>query len=819
MTTTASLEEALAERDETVMDLQMTLAAVSAEYSSQSAAASRASTNAIQSLEEQIRRLHHEVQFLSSSKNRQQQQQQHGSNLATAATGSNNSNVSSVPLPQLNRPNRLETPSVWTPANSNNGLQPPPIQSSNSSNPYNEPSLLDKRSSNNNKNTGRVPWNNPSHPTNGGSGARLARHLLRIQSAMPPPSTAAVAVHQHYRIVDTLTPVASATGTTGSSEIDIVWWLLLELLVASGKGAIPPERRSTTRPSENATDPPPQSHGQRQNIESISVPITDTENVAAAGNCDGHLLVLWTWFHQALLYSPMACHFLAQAAARTPKVNHAPISSSNGASNIQRPTTKPRIRIHLQSVSSSTNLNADANSSIVSQAEINLQDRLKAVRCSMTTPLWTSQLSAPSLAVTPTACQCQTVRRFIHEMCFNHMLNDTSLNRVILALQSAHLLLDATYVDWSSERTGWIRDFPSSLPSNAIPGLFIPDDFLVALLNVWIYSISHIFEQMAAQQPERMIPVRLLEVSNLTDSLYNAASNDSVSPSLDFVALVQKWFTGDIQDEQHFLFGSWMAEGLRWLIGIWNHSSCLVLRQQWTDSGRTARLVAAVVDFMEHCIFPNQDWHTHPLALECVDWLHTLSCMGRLEAEHQTCERCISLLRTRQPTSYTTATLWHCGPSAVAVAIQLFHRLVVRQHVDFNNSSSTESMALAPLRDRLVQFFHSLYLIVRESRRNWENMPGANIDEGEENSNPEKGVTPTGISEMLEEGTTLTTLLSECLDLYTSAAVVVRDLPEESNGCSKVHPDIRAMLKMQLDELAEDKDELSDLQELDRSDS
>lgn len=80
--------------------------------------------------------------------------------------------------------------------------------------------------------------------------------------------------------------------------------------------------------------------------------------------------------------------------------------------------------------------------------------------------------------------------------------------------------------------------------------------------------MSHIFEQKAASQPERMIPARLLEKFPALQTY--KASYDFMSPSLDFVALVQKWALGGNLGEQQSIFGSWLkAEGIRASLACW----------------------------------------------------------------------------------------------------------------------------------------------------------------------------------------------------------------------------------------------------------
>ena len=114
------------------------------------------------------------------------------------------------------------------------------------------------------------------------------------------------------------------------------------------------------------------------------------------------------------------------------------------------------------------------------------------------------------------------------------------------------------------------------------------------------------------------------------------------------------------------------------------------------------------------------------------------------------------------------------------------------QHVDDHLPGSCVALAAiaqTPVRGQLVRFLHSTLLAVPEGCRLWEQ---------------EREITTTTSGSSKKPAASFTTVFSECLDLYTSAAALILTIPEDGNSNCKAHLDIPAMLKMQMDELAED---------------
>jgi hypothetical protein len=250
--------------------------------------------------------------------------------------------------------------------------------------------------------------------------------------------------------------------------------------------------------------------------------------------------------------------------------------------------------------------------------------------------------------------------------------------------------------------------------------------------------------------------------------------HDSESPQP-----MESWSSNDIL--------SWMAESLYFFMAVWNHRSFAAWRRQWTSNELGVEcLLAAVVDVLEHVIVPNHELYTHPVTLEYIAWLQTLlrQQQSDIRAEDDDSPRPPNfgflLLRTRQTTCESTAQKWHFAPTAVAVAISLLHKIVVRQSLDDHLPASPSALAapaLSPLRDHLVRFFHGLYLAVQNERRNQSTL-------------------------------TLTTVLSERIELFKAAAARILSIPPDSHYPGKAHSDIRTMLQIQMEELADDRAEM-----------
>ena len=253
---------------------------------------------------------------------------------------------------------------------------------------------------------------------------------------------------------------------------------------------------------------------------------------------------------------------------------------------------------------------------------------------------------------------------------------------------------------------------------------------------------------------------------------------------------------------------NWLAEALSLLRRVWircpssssSNTTTTSTRQRWLSTGRAANLLAAALDLVEGLVLPDDDcrYASHPVTTECVRWCQALASQQHTQSLEDRIrnQQSLRLLRTQFATARSTAEWWHYAPSAVSVAVQLFHKVTIQQHLEDHLPASPvaqAALALQPVRDHLIRFFHAVLQAVQEDRRQWEREQQQQ-EEAENSSSSNK-----------REVVSFMMVLSECQELYTSAAALLLAVPpdKEFNLCM-VHPDVQAMLRMQMDELAED---------------
>lgn len=290
---------------------------------------------------------------------------------------------------------------------------------------------------------------------------------------------------------------------------------------------------------------------------------------------------------------------------------------------------------------------------------------------------------------------------------------------------------------------------------------------------------------------------------------------------------------------------SWMSSTLHFLIDIARigskqtssssiavdrHAVALGLNSQQSliqhdnlSEWRCVTLHGLVVDILEQIIIPNDHLHMHPLAYSCISWLQTaipynyssLSSMNEL----------LVLLRMKQATSKSSSELWRYGATAIDVSIQFLHIIVVRQLLKDHEPDSLEyevGLQLCTIRDQIIRFLHNVLLRVQDERKQWEKEEPNNL----QCTNVEgSGHVKTNDSSLKgkKEVVTFLSLISEYKELYTSAVASLlynsintnptTDASDTASRSSKnelqigvtVHPDIRLMLQIQMDELELDR--------------
>ena len=298
-----------------------------------------------------------------------------------------------------------------------------------------------------------------------------------------------------------------------------------------------------------------------------------------------------------------------------------------------------------------------------------------------------------------------------------------------------------------------------------------------------------------SHRPQATIPLRLLQTKlNSGQQSDNGAIHQKQWEAVVTAASPSPTYTTD-------LLLCWLAASLSLLRGMWvSNFGPVSLRQQWLSQGQVDSLLAAAVDVLEHVIIPDATLYAHPITLEIIAWFHTLATApphrrGSASLPHP---QTLRLLRTQQATTRTTAELWHFAPTATAVAVKLFHRVVVIEQNQHLPVPKARAARFNTIRDQLVRFFHALWQAVQEDRRQWER----------EQQRPETN------NKNQRSPISFLMLLSECQEWYTSAAALLLAIPSDLdtsktssplyyNPC-RMHPDLLAMIKMQMDELAED---------------
>jgi hypothetical protein len=786
----AALQVELEARDESLFDLQATLAAVQAETQHQMAQHAAESARTVRSLQEQLRRAQQEANLARSTAARQQQQQHQQQQRPVISPTERLVQRSGVP--QQSTTTAVQT----TP------LVPPPQH----------PTL--------------IRTVHRSSPLTS-SGQRLAQHLLRSTATFPTIATDddddvagdhhdnAIGGSYSRRLLLTLSHVAAAaaatpppffsatttTTTTASvSDIDVVWWLVLELL-------------STTTPTTTTATSDDEACDSALALQKIvdkeedrtkpNVGSDETSRAAVRARC----LLLLTWLHDALAYSPAACQFLVQAVSSSQSPSELSFTANNAAAAAA--SCEPSSNVQSQRGRSSCIriiVSGDGEQQQQQHTAAATRECLQRTERELYNPLWmpssttahdttahdtTAHDTTAGPATTPNAIpkprpmQCQYARRFLQQL-QDQVILGSSARVAVASTQLMGLLLHSHVVE----------DAAHTLV------LVVPDGFLDAVLRVWTNAATHLVKGKHHRPPptndsasrripsaESTIPLRLLQ----PESLSNDAPVDATAPRSERAvssanALVQT------SSSQQLLI--WMAESLRLVRMVWNHSAS-AMRQSWSTTGRAATLLASVLNLFELYILPDNDLHSHPITIECIAWLQELASQRRRGTvdDRMTTKRNLRLLRTQQATAKSTAELWHFAPTAIAVAVQLLHRVVIRQHMDDHLPASPVAIAaveLTRVRDQLVRFVHGILQAVQEDRRRWEK---------------ERANKTSGGGHHQKQALSFMAVLSECLDYYTSAAAALLAIPDDGVSYCKAHPDIQVMLKMQMDELAEDQDE------------
>jgi hypothetical protein len=222
---------------------------------------------------------------------------------------------------------------------------------------------------------------------------------------------------------------------------------------------------------------------------------------------------------------------------------------------------------------------------------------------------------------------------------------------------------------------------------------------------------------------------------------------------------------------------TWTPLVVEWMVGALSLlARTLRSDQSFADSGRADSLMACLLDVLEHiCLPADQMTVLHPpLALACVHFL-VEAAAARANTDDFSSSLAV-LIRTRHATTRSTTELWHFAASSIGVAARCFHRVVL---VETDGPPGTPvDRSSTTLRNSLVRLFHVVLRYAQEHRRQWELS-------GDKNRPP----------------TSFLSLISEYKNEYLSAAATL--LTEDD-----LERDVQAMLRLQMDEVAEDQEEI-----------
>jgi hypothetical protein len=827
----SALRQELLARDESIFDLQATLVTVEAETKHRIEQVQHTSQDEIRKLQEQLRRVQNEANRLQHKQQlrigqQQMQQSTSSSSFSTALLSSRQHHSPHVPSNSLD----IEKGS------SNNNMIPEPVDSKNNQNMPNDHTgsrlaqqlllLLPGCSNPDGFQCHASSCTNDEHaPTLNGAACFLQQGLsqILIRGSANPSSTTSSSLEE-------------------CSDMDVVFWIMSEIITRTT--TIFDHDHATNHPSVLLLQSSPQ---QRRTLE-----LNPSAKVVVK-----ELLLLFQCLQHAWTMSPRSCRFVIDTMMMMEHIeNKTRVHSENNNNEESNPPIPPQHHPHHRDPYQrlahfrikSTNSDSQQQTGHIDddiqheQQHISfncIKQRLQRVQEELQNPTWT--LSPPNnnyyyntnataaaattrqsflspTTATPVQIRfCQRFLEMLHSMLIMQSCSLNSLSLSVIVVQTWTFL--CFYSRGSVATTLFQRNNNNNESSIDI------------LLESWLQTARALVQHMCTQhqQPPTSHPTTSANASNRLN--YNNSNNKVQSRSIDWIPLrilqlseIQHHHEqqqlersmSDANDPQNqnsnkpnhddtrgldgifanedtnqkeicFQMGlNWLAEILRLFRTIWHLRS--QMRDNWledTSAGQAARLLACVLDVLEKVITPNESLQSHSLATECVVWMQALA------APQSATRGGMILLRMQRNTTRSTSELWHRAMSAIAVAVHLLNVIVIRQQYDDHIPTSTvalDGLKLTLLRDELVRFLHSVLQAVQEDRRLWER-------QDPDRQRKQRLVTFMGI-------------LSECQDYFTSAAAVLVSIQEHSNTICKVSPDIQAMLKLQLDELSMDHEEM-----------
>jgi hypothetical protein len=576
------------------------------------------------------------------------------------------------------------------------------------------------------------------------------------------------------------------------------------------------------------------------------------------------------WIHDLLVSSPESCEFMGVALSLATQSSKPDITDKG---NNTRTGRGSRIRIRLSD--QSTSEEEDRACSL----EMNFDEVGKQIR----NPLWTQGQRIPPSSNNgceqPSTLQCFVVKRFLQNIIRRSILQPSKASNVSESCWQYRLSEHAIRIvqlifPSCKSRSVWMQ---YCLNDQDLTTIIRQSFFLLRrLLNVPLETLnvsnvspehtkrikSHPKTASVTQRPQ--LPYRLLQKMHGIDIIEDDAildcrfffknstiENDRGQEAFKKVELSRSFDNNDYEDDKIderkiYQIFCWLSAVLNLFIDT---TRIVGSKQTKTNSTRVVvglsldepqastpnnynvsewRCIALhgiVVDILEQIIIPNDDLHMHPLAFSCIAWFQTGLQYNYSAVTSR--NELILLLRTKQPTSKSTPTLWRYGATAIDVSIQFLHIIVVRQLLKDHDPESREyqiGIRLCSIRDTIIRFLHNVLLYVQDDRKRLGKEQKLQVH----NDGKEHGCNKTPSNPKNKEYVTFMSLILEYRELYTSAAASLL-----YNSCSgytssyysnndhetrssaenqlpfgvQVHPDIRLLLQHQMQELDLDQEE------------
>lgn len=762
----ADMNSIIEDKESTILDLQMTIVAMQTEQEIAIQNKEKESQNQIRSLQEQLRRLQNETNILRSRNHYHQSKKQQSpsrfSNFEKSIPSSLNStstavtNCADAPL------NVEHSPMKHVPTVTNNDalLQPQ----------YNQLQIQSP-------------------------GQRLIQQLLLFYQ--PKNRSMLSAFEQDVeRALGQLLSSSSLSSTSVLSEWDIIQWLIIEVMHVAPF----PTKDAFIEPSRLDSSSGTCLQSVREPFVSSSASLSRQEHFI-------RIQILLQWLFDALSLSSSSCNFFCRCAVKANSINgleHRPCQVVATAVTPNQPSL-----VHDKtSFERQANTFSDCHSS---------SRPFRMIKRHFSRPLFSASSTQLIQDVKsddseePSSVQCWYIRcfmQFLQTLCNFKGTEPLSSAEVLVVDLGNPALRLCMELSIQSMQMATLLSVSGSVHFGEADCFFwdacAMDTILADMISIGTVLLIHfsgaspecrLYNDVNNGPSLRLAHVEYLQLQEQKVS-FTLSENDSKCS----------------EGELGFCYMKWLTEATEFLhLVIWNKSSCISpcssFEQLWIDTKRTTSFVSILLDLLQHVILPDAKRYSHPFTKASISFLHSLirtqnkedEGRGHIDNHGLESKRSSfywSLLLCRHVTDRSSEELWCTAPTAIDVLVRLLHQIVLRQLVDDHipNASSNTLLvvSLSPVRDQIVRFLHRALLYVQNDRRWWEIERAKKDDQNKE----KKYKMPLSF----------TAILSDNVEIYKSAVGALLSI-SPSDDCIQVctpSPNIRSMLKLQVNELAED---------------